>query len=291
MIPSRFVSLIGKPSQPPTKIPYWFRKHTAKHRLPVLFIQGVGIGMYAYMSFLTQLKQDLTTSEYEGEVGIIAVEILSISARICSPALTLDEMRGEIDTILKKHGWREFVLVGHSYGTAIASNILRHPHFHGRVRGAVLMDPICFLLHLPDVAYNFTRRRPTRASEAMLHYFSSRDMMISHTFARRFFWSQAILWREDVERIPLTVTLSGRDIIVPTNAVWNYLTDTSAAPNVSRNEDGRDYSREQTKQWSNGLLNVLWFDQYNHADMFDSKGTVRGVIGVIREYSAHISPD
>lgn len=41
------------------------------------------------------------------------------------------------------------------YGTAIAATILRSTKLSKQVKAAVLMDPICFLLHLPDVAYNF----------------------------------------------------------------------------------------------------------------------------------------
>lgn len=45
------------------------------------------------------------------------------------------------------------------YGSALAASILRDPVFSKSVRAAVLMDPICFLLHLPDVAYNFVSLR------------------------------------------------------------------------------------------------------------------------------------
>ncbi len=113
--------------------------------------------MYAYVTFLLELSKHLASEDDddEGEIGIVALEIPSVSARICSPALAADDMRQELKAILEKHGWDDFVLVGHSYGTAIAASIIRDPAFAGRVRAAVLMDPICFLLHLPDVAYNF----------------------------------------------------------------------------------------------------------------------------------------
>lgn len=42
------------------------------------------------------------------------------------------------------------------YGSAIAATILRDPTFPSKsVRMAFLLDPISFMLHLPDVAYNF----------------------------------------------------------------------------------------------------------------------------------------
>lgn len=112
--------------------------------------------MYAYVSFLTELRKHLAISaDDEGHVGIIAVEILAISARICSPALVAEEMRSEIYSTLRKHGWNEFVLVGHSYGSAIAASMIRDPRFSDPIKAALLLDPICFMLHLPDIAYNF----------------------------------------------------------------------------------------------------------------------------------------
>ena len=46
-----------------------------------------------------------------------------------------------------------------SYGSGIAANILRDAEFVKYVKAAVLMDPICFMLHLPGVAYNFVSQR------------------------------------------------------------------------------------------------------------------------------------
>ena len=95
----------------------------------------------------------------DGEVGVIAVEILPISSRLCAPALSAAEMKREIQQILDVHGWKEVVLVGHSYGSGIAANMLRDSEVAKYVKSAVLMDPICFMLHMPDVAYNFVSRR------------------------------------------------------------------------------------------------------------------------------------
>lgn len=36
--------------------------------------------------------------------------------------------------------------------------MLRDKAFAKRIEATVLMDPICFMLHLPDVAYNFVHR-------------------------------------------------------------------------------------------------------------------------------------
>lgn len=110
--------------------------------------------------------------------------------------------------------------------------------------------------------------------------------MISHTLARRFFWNQYILWKEDIAGLPLTVSLSGSDIIVPTKAVWRYLTVSSGESNGSPSfdEGGDELFVDNTIEWDRGLLKVLWFERFNHADLFASKGATRGVAKVVRDY-------
>lgn len=120
----------------------------------------------------------------------------------------------------------------------------------------------------------------------MLHYFSSQDMMISQTLARHFFWKEHILFKEDIPgELSMTVTLSGQDIIVPAAAVWNHLTDGSSEG--SSTSESRD-----VVEWKKGGLKVLWFNEFNHADLFGSKGARRGLAAEVRRQSdsSHAMP-
>lgn len=63
---------------------------------------------------MSELNLDDEKSEDDGQLGIIAVEIMPISFRITGKPLQKDAMCREIDGILKKHGWDKFVLVSHS---------------------------------------------------------------------------------------------------------------------------------------------------------------------------------
>lgn len=77
-----------------------------------MFIHGIGIGLYPYADFLFQImSQDDDEKE---KVGMIILEILPISSRICPPALTTREMNDHIRQIVDNHGWTDFVLIGHS---------------------------------------------------------------------------------------------------------------------------------------------------------------------------------
>lgn len=44
-----------------------------------------------------------------------------------------------------------------SYGTAIATQLLKNPDLAGCISSVILVDPISILLNQPDVAYNFVR--------------------------------------------------------------------------------------------------------------------------------------
>ena len=108
-----------------------------------------------------------------------------------------------------------------------------------KIGPVVLIDPITIMLHLPDVAYNFTRRQPTEANEHQLYYFASMDMGVSHTLARSFFWSDVILWKKDLGDRRVTFSLAQRDLIVNAEAVGRYL----ASPNCDFTDHSSDSDR------------------------------------------------
>jgi pimeloyl-ACP methyl ester carboxylesterase len=241
---------------------------------------------------------------------------MPVSFRICHPALGRTEMCAEIDQILTKEFGPEqkFVLVSHSYGTVITTHLLKTPSIAKRVGPVVLIDPVSILLHLPDVAYNFTRRQPQRANEHQLYYFASMDMGVSHTLSRHFFWNENVLWRKDFANRKVTVSLGGRDLIVDTESVGKYLAepkksmsnghaighengngiliDLDDAENPSseeHEEDGDEASvieeeEWKSRSWAGEGIDILWFKNLDHAQVFDKPGTRRMLISAIRSY-------
>ena len=99
-------------------------------------------------------------------------------------ALPKEEMCAEILSILENHGWEKFVLMANSYGTIISTQLLHDIVIVPRIGPIILIDPVNWLLHLPEMAYNFTRRQPQTASEYQLYYFASMDMGAAHKLAR-----------------------------------------------------------------------------------------------------------
>lgn len=112
IFPPRPSTLSLTPSSPARSLSYWYRPHTSKTRVPIVFIHGIGIGIFPYAKFLTDLAA--AGQDDDGEVGIIAVEIMAISSRITAEALGREEICEEISHIVKAHGWDKFVLVSHS---------------------------------------------------------------------------------------------------------------------------------------------------------------------------------
>jgi pimeloyl-ACP methyl ester carboxylesterase len=319
LFPFRPQSLLTSKRSPVTHIPYWHRQHTSETKLPILFIHGIGIGLLPYVDFLADLNSaaGIEDGAVDDQVGIIAIEILPISFRITHPAMSKSDMCAEIAKILAHHGWDKVVLVSHSFGTVVATHLLKTPSTAHLVGPVVLIDPVSILLHLPDVAYNFTRRKPQRANEHQLYYFASMDMGVSHTLARHFFWSENILWKEDLEGRNVTVCLSGKDLIVDTESVGRYMASENASwmPSTASSSfliDVEDVQEEQVngkgvnvrmnivdsadeegnletdawkeRPWRGKGIDVIWFKNQDHAQVFDKPATRRPLLSAIKAY-------
>jgi hypothetical protein len=215
---------------------------------------------------------------------------MPVSSRITQPALKRDAMTFEIMQIMRYHEWSRFVLVSHSYGSVIAAHLLKSDPFAALIGPTVCIDPVSFLLHLPDVAYNFIARRPARANEYQLWYFGSKDIGVAHTLARRFSCIDNIIWKEDLgiktekdqqEGRNVTVVLSGKDLIVDTQTVGQYLMGSSKLPTIDK-EIAQPW---KNMPWVGYGLELLWFEQLDHAQVFDFENTRRPIIRAICVYS------
>ncbi|KAK0214160.1 hypothetical protein IW262DRAFT_1279152 [Armillaria fumosa] len=250
-------------------VPYWYRPHRSTIKNPVIFIHGIGIGLYPYIPFLRGLVAS------DPDVGILLIEILPISMRMTSmPVLPRPAMLDEFYAITSSLNITRAVLASHSYGTVVAGHIMRSqqaiegPPLPTKLTAYCFIDPIPFLLHLPDVTYNFLYRPPKDANEWLLWYFASRDTDVGRTLARHFFWAENVLWKEDLQGENTAVVLSGEDQIVPTAKVWQYLTDQPRTKERWVKEDGK--------------LEVLHFDDADHATVFERKKACTGMNEVLQ---------
>ena len=56
---------------PATHLSYWVRPHTSRTKLPIVFVHGIGIGVYPYVDFLRDVVKTAGA-----DVGIIFIEVL-----------------------------------------------------------------------------------------------------------------------------------------------------------------------------------------------------------------------
>lgn len=241
------------------------------------------------------------------QVGILALEIMPVSFRLTHAALSREALCSEIEKIVTAQfgDTQKFVLVSHSYGTVITTHLLKSS-LNRQIGPIVLIDPVSILLHLPDVAYNFTRRKPSSANELQLYYFASMDMGVSHTLGRHFFWSENILWKEDLVGRKVTVSLGARDLIVNTAAVGKYLSQDNAFKTVGLTDGNVENGETQlkrrnphndlrldktlveedwkTRAWQGNGIEVVWWSDLDHAQVFDKPDTRKRILDVIRLY-------
>lgn len=100
-------------------------------------------------------------------------------------------------------------------------------------------------------------------------------MGVSHTLSRCFFWSENILWKDDLTGRDVTVVLSGKDLIVDTETVGRYL--------AGRDLLDGDGSWKQSP-WSGKGLEVLWFEHLDHAQVFDRPRDRAKLVKILQEY-------
>ncbi|CAN8100828.1 unnamed protein product [Discula destructiva] len=270
-----------------SELNYWYRPAvpTAKPTLPIVFLHGIGIGMYPYVNFL---------SDTPPTSPVLAVEILPICMRLTrTNILARPDFLRHLKIILRQYKIDRFVLVGHSYGTALATHLLKDPGLSLQIEGVVLVDPVSLLLHLPDVAYNFTRRKPTTANEWQLWYLASMDPGIALVLGRHLFWRENIIWKDELvtkgaSRRNAAVCLSSRDLIVDTHTVARYLiheeglTDLARRGNLADDEQLSEALAQGTAVTHSGL-EMLWFTM-DHAQVFDKQADYIRILDVIQRF-------
>ncbi|KAF1987638.1 hypothetical protein K402DRAFT_392447 [Aulographum hederae CBS 113979] len=305
-LPLRPQALLTRHHSPARHVTYWHRPHTSKTHRPIVFLHGIGIGLHPYIPLLASINASVKGlagddgQPTDGQIGILAVEILPISSRLTHSALSRQQFVQEMTLILEKHEYLKdagFVLVSHSYGTILSTHLIHSP-IRSHIRGILLVDPVTFLLHMPDVAFNFTARVPKSANHHQLMYFAGRDVGVAHTLARRFFWAENVLWREEVggnEGIMTTVSLGGKDIIVDAECVGRYLAGLDGSSegegDGSKNNKGEgdgntnEVNGWKNKEWTGKGLEILWSENCDHAQVLERERKRRPLVRAMRRYS------
>lgn len=75
----------------------------------------------------------------------------------------------------------------------------------------------------------------------------------------------------------VTVSLASRDLIVDTEAVGRYL---------AQDGNGKPKTEEwKHREWKGKGLDILWFDDLDHAQVFDFRRSCEILVHTVRRYS------
>jgi len=105
-------------------------------------------------------------------------------------------------------------------------------------------------------------------------------MGVAHTLSRTFFWSENILWKNDLLSHHATVFLAGKDSIINAPLVYKYLQATGGGEGnktkrVSFHSDDipADYDSDKALPENNhsvhNRLKVVWCSNLDHGQIFD----------------------
>lgn len=182
---------------------------------PLVFVHGVGLGLVTYLPFLRVL---FAQSTYR-TVLLLELPHVSMKLSITSfpPIQTIADLTEKAmqQLHLPAAQW-----VCHSLGTFVFAGINRlKPHL---IDSCVLVDPVCFLLWEATTMNNFCYCIPTTPLQIVQQYHVCRELLISWYFQRHFYFSDAVLLREDVPTRALVV-ISEDDNIYDTQRVRTYL--------------------------------------------------------------------
>ena len=217
---------VGLPSKPSNSVlTYWYRPcpplaKNEKEALPIVFIHGIGAGLKTYRDKITKILAQNPRS------AIYLIETPSVTMKFMDKLPSKHEYINAVSDLLSSNNHKEALFCGHSLGTVIVSWIVHlRPEMCKRV---ILIDPVCWLLHLPNVAYNFLHRKPVTANHWLYWFFVSNEPGIAWFLGRGFFWFENALWLHEVpEHCEFTSFLSEKDLIVDIANVYKYLTNTT----------------------------------------------------------------
>ncbi|KAJ3169425.1 hypothetical protein HDU87_000596 [Geranomyces variabilis] len=203
---------------PATGLTYWLRypKRATRHRrddkdLPLVFIHGLGGGLWCYVKFIAKLWYT------QRERPIYLVELPHVSMRFTKDSPDPDASVRSIAKMLADHGHGAAVFVGHSLGTAYLSYINKHTTL---AVGNVFLDPVVFRIYDTSLLYNFVHRRPgaggteKKANHLLMHWLVARELWISHWISRHFIWHRIHLPADRLPAAHTHVVIPERDNLI-----------------------------------------------------------------------------
>ena len=244
------------------KLKYWYKNVEKKGKGaqadPLLFLHGISYGWIIYSGMLS-----LWVDRPVLMVDLESIKIGTLSkAHPNAPALA-----NALKTILNFHGFETADICGHSFGTMLATTVLNYtPEIIGT--NLVLIDPVCLLLTLPDVAYNFLYKPPVSVMDWLIQLGASREATVARTLYRDFVWFEYDMILEKVPpHVNIIAVLGGKDEVLNPVCIHNYLT-------IFESEEGKNRK---------GVVKNMLLEGAAHGEVLFSGGVLMQVQEAIED--------
>lgn len=210
----RFIFSKGFEAESNKKFTYFHLNIDCNQKKPIIFFHGISPGWITY-------KKIISKFDYKRPLILFNLEPYKISSFDFSKPDYM-EVSNAVKSILKKHNYTNCDIIAHSFGTIVAGWLIKSKKIN--INNIVFIDPVCFLLSLPDVASNFIYTKPKSLFHYVIRIFAARDRTIAESLFRNFFWGDNILWLENIDKkTNITVYISNSDEIIPYNSIKDYL--------------------------------------------------------------------
>jgi len=175
----------------------------------LVFFHGIGLGLLLYLPLLLRLRVP----------NQILFEMPWIAMNPFADIPSSTEYAQWVAEVLTQRKVERCVALGHSFGSLpIAWLVRQHP---SQVSRCILVDPVCIFLNLPDVCVNFLYKHPRTMFGKMMRLFGAREFGIAKTLMRHFFWTDNVLFPEQLPA-GSSVILMGNDRILPVKDIYTF---------------------------------------------------------------------
>jgi len=246
-------------------------------KTPMVLFHGITLGWMNYFALVRALG-------HEREVFLVDVDAIKMMSLVFEMP-TPEKLCALVRQILLRHKVPRVHVVGHSFGSITAGWFVRE--FPNLTTHLTLLDPVSLLLGLPDVAYSFLYRKPTKLMESIIYYVAASELTIAHVLRRHFWWYKNILWLEDLApHIHIVVGLAGGDEVANATSVREYVLQMKKKRDGERQAaselDANFEEKEDKPDVELGHVEVLFWDGYSHGQCTACKTAIHEVHQVIK---------
>ncbi|KZS98053.1 hypothetical protein SISNIDRAFT_436884 [Sistotremastrum niveocremeum HHB9708] len=208
---------------------------------PVVFIHGLGLGLFQYQLLLSELFSKLP------DHPVLIPLQPHISQDIFHPHFLTPKPRVEtvrtFTAVIEQLGWHEkgVTCISHSNGSYAHAWLLKEcSHL---IKRSCFVDPVTFCSWEGDVCYNFVYKPCYSGFNLLMRYFVGTEIGVANLIQRHFDWSSNSLFFEEIPNAcdpeKTMYILGGQDAIVNAERVSKYLRSHGVRDGLRLNPDAK----------------------------------------------------